>query len=120
MLHRHQPPSLRHPFFRLTHKCLRRFLFSPVPSLFPPRYHTCGLVGLVGLGVAAMWSQNGTKKADGHKHVVEVVSPDRNLYIACGDNEEQSQWARRIQETGERKRPATYGYYGYDGYDGTQ
>ena len=64
--------------------------------------------------------QNGTKKADGHKHVVEVVSPDRNLYIACGDNEEQSQWARRIQETGERKRPATYGYYGYDGYDGTQ
>ena len=33
---------------------------------------------------------------------MEVVSPDRNLYIACGDNEEQSQWARRIQETGER------------------
>jgi hypothetical protein len=65
VLHRHQPPSLRHPFFRLTHKCLRRFLFSPVPSLFPPRYHTCGLVGLVGLGVAAMCVRMGRRKRTG-------------------------------------------------------
>ena len=30
---------------------------------------------------AVVLVQNGTKKADGHKHVVEVASPDRNLYM---------------------------------------
>ena len=59
VLHRHKPPSLRHPFpiievrtRRLTHKGRRRFLFLPGSIPVPSRYHmnTCGSGGLGGLG----------------------------------------------------------------------
>ena len=60
VLHRHKPPSLRHPFpiievrtRRLTHKGRRRFLFLPDSIPVPSRYHighTCGSGGSGGLG----------------------------------------------------------------------